>query len=106
LKPFGDIPTGEYTGYVTVPGKPERSYGPYRRIALDPITGDAFEAKRNGRYGLMIHGGDLSSKGALRPTHGCLRLSNADMLELLRLIDGTKRQSLRVVVAEKSSPIS
>ncbi len=34
----------------------------------------------------MIHGGDPSASGGLRPTHGCVRLANADLKSLLDAI--------------------
>lgn len=47
-------------------------------ISLDPTGGDALSAERNGRFGLLIHGGRLRD-GALRPTFGCLRVDKASM---------------------------
>jgi hypothetical protein len=31
----------------------------------------------------MIHGGELGAGGRLRPTHGCIRLSDADLAALI-----------------------
>lgn len=82
----GDTPTGTYQLLAvrsegTAPGA-IHSYGPNPVIALNPTSGDALTAKINGREGFLIHGGDLSITGALRPTFGCVRVSNPDMAAL------------------------
>lgn len=86
LRPYGDTPTGQYQCTVepAAPSDPGdlRSYGPHRRILLTPVAGVALEAAKQ-RSGLMIHGGAPASGGGLRPTHGCLRLSNENMAALL-----------------------
>ena len=91
LLPFGDTPLGNYsvpgmeiTGDGT--GRSTHSYGPNGAIRLDPVGGDAATAAIAGRQYLLIHGGDPSTSGALRPTNGCLRLFNADMLSLINSI--------------------
>ena len=58
-------------------------FGPHGKVVLDPEGGPALEAKRNGRYGLLIHGGRLSPAQRLRPTYGCLRVADADMARLV-----------------------
>ena len=91
LLPFGDTPLGSYS----VPGLEEtgdgttrstHSYGPNGAIRLNPTGGDAETAAIDGRQFLLIHGGDLNAAGALRPTNGCLRLSNDDMKSLINAI--------------------
>lgn len=91
LLPFGDTPLGTYavpgmevTGDGT--GRSTHSYGPNGAIRLNPTDGDAATAAIAGRQYLLIHGGDLNAAGALRPTNGCLRLSNADMKSLINSI--------------------
>ena len=81
----GDTPHGLYkiTGWI-VPGKNQpasrrRSYGPNPRLKIKGIKG---EAKESGRTLLRVHGGDKSENGKLRPTHGCIRLSNEDIKDL------------------------
>lgn len=88
---YGDTPTGGYrvagiraSGAGT--GLPASSYGPEAVIVLDPQSGDALTAKQNGRTGLLIHSGDPGAGGRLRATHGCIRLSNADMALLLKAL--------------------
>lgn len=104
LLPFGDIPTGTYTGEVTVAANQSvktdvRSYGAHARILLLAVAGAALEActGKKPRWGLMIHGGALGTKGVLRPTHGCIRLSEENMKTLLDLIGDS---TLDVVVTE------
>lgn len=93
LRPFGDTPTGVYRGHpVASAGQDQgtlRKYGPHGYISLDPISGDALQAKNNGRFGLLIHGGDPSTKGQLRPTFGCIRLANDDMERLMTAVGGS-----------------
>jgi hypothetical protein len=91
LLPFGDTPLGTYsvpglevTGDGT--GRSTKSYGPNGAIRMNPTSGDAATAAIAGRQYLLIHGGDLNAAGALRPTNGCLRLSNADMVLLINSI--------------------
>jgi hypothetical protein len=82
LKPFGDTPLGVYRchlGAAAATPALVRSYGPHGWVALDPVSGPALQAKKNGRFGLLIHGGDRNAAGKLRPTYGCVRLSNRDM---------------------------
>lgn len=55
LRRNGDTPTGTYRAWIgRVILLSPRSYGPHPVIRLDPISGDALEAKRNGRSGLLI----------------------------------------------------
>lgn len=63
------------------------SYGPNGAIRLNSTGGDADTAATlGGRQYFLIHGGDLNGSGQLRPTNGCIRLSNADMVSLLNAI--------------------
>lgn len=86
---YGDTPTGGYrvtgafkVGDGTVYAK--KSYGIHGALRLDPVDGEAKQAKEIGdRTGLLIHSGDLGAQNRLRPTNGCLRLSNDDMKKLL-----------------------
>ncbi len=85
ILPCGNTPTGEYDCTRAPAGAGIRSYGPFERIALTPTGGQALQAKLAGRAGLMIHGGAPGNGGGLRPTEGCLRLSNTDIKQLLDL---------------------
>lgn len=87
--PYGDTPTGRYnvTGAFKVGDGTtysKKSYGIHGALRLDPVSGEAKQAKDIGhRTGLLIHSGDLGTQNRLRPTNGCLRLSNDDMKALL-----------------------
>lgn len=101
VRSFGNTPTGEYAGYVQAPFPPKaanlRAYGPHATIRMEPRLGPALEAWRNGRRGLLIHGGAPGAAGGLRPTHGCLRVSDENMKGLLAAVAG---QALEVQVSE------
>lgn len=84
LRKMGDTPLGRFSLSLIAPGTPERSYGPGKRYLLDPTGGAALLAKRNGRRGMEIHGGPLNIGGQLRPTHGCIRVDDATITELLK----------------------
>ncbi|MEL6671133.1 MAG: L,D-transpeptidase [Bacteroidota bacterium] len=112
----GNTPTGLYNGsqLVNTQAWSRRSYGRWGAVRLKPIGGNALTAQQIfGRNGLLIHGGAAGSKkywrgkGALRATHGCLRLSNQDMKKLMgHLLAGSIGQhscqevSILVSVAE------
>jgi hypothetical protein len=85
---YGDTPLGTYRlKGVRVTGSGTKysadSYGTEGLIALEPTSGQALEAKNNGRVGLAIHGGKPSVSGGLRPTNGCIRVSNENMKDLI-----------------------
>lgn len=87
IKIGGDLPSGSYNVVVGEILTPHRTYGPNAVLRLDPQAGQAITAKRNGRTGLLIHGGEVrANTGHLRPTYGCLRVSNEDMVDLLGII--------------------
>lgn len=91
LLPFGDTPNGTYIVIgleATGPGttRDAHSYGPNGAIRLEPTSGDALISAGLGRQFLLIHGGDLNPGGDLRPTNGCVRLSDDDMLALVNAI--------------------
>lgn len=79
-QPNGDHPTGSYQiAAIQHDKEPAHSYGPVFFL-LEPTGGDALIAKKNGRAGLAAHGGDQRADGSLRPTFGCLRMRNEDIL--------------------------
>jgi len=78
--PYGDHPYGSYNVVLVQADKPTfHTYGPFF-LLLDPVSGDALKAKKNGRTGIGIHGGDPATEetpwGWLRATDGCLRTTN------------------------------
>ncbi len=105
LRPYGDLPTGTYVVLGWSPVDPEdvkevNSYGLAGKLVLDPVGGEALQAKQAGRYGLLIHGGAPAADGSgLRPTYGCARVSNATMTSLAQLAVGDP--FTRCVVTEK-----
>lgn len=108
LKPYGDTPTGTFACTVVGAGDSLRSYGPHGRILLRAVGGAALLAAGDGlaittddghRAGLMIHGGAPGNGGGLRPTHGCLRLSNENMAALLAVL----KEPVQCIVSENTS---
>jgi hypothetical protein len=97
----GNTPDGKYRGeLVATKGWNEASYGPNGAIRLHPISGNAYKAwKIYGRTGLCIHGGNPPKDadknkevmtGGLRPTYGCLRLSNENVAKLMQVLEDAK----------------
>ncbi|MBE5966169.1 MAG: L,D-transpeptidase [Lachnospiraceae bacterium] len=85
----GNTPTGTYTGYLDGPSSPSSSYGPYKVVNMTGISGII---KTSGRSGIWIHGGDpetdkTKSWHPLRPTHGCVRISNTNQNTLQNKIE-------------------
>lgn len=93
LKKCGDTPFGGYVFVVVkfnpLDDKKLRTYGKGHIIRLEPKNGDAQKARLNGRRGLHIHGGALNVHGKLRPTNGCVRVSNEDMAAIIKALNGT-----------------
>jgi hypothetical protein len=84
---YGDHPYGLYRAMqVVYDPKPEASYGPVF-IAINPLAGEAWEARVNGRTGFGIHGGRLHEDGRLRETYGCLRVDDDTALALADLLE-------------------
>jgi hypothetical protein len=108
----GDFPLGEYTCRLAIPTAAEiedavflREYGPYGYIELTPVSGDALTAAKNGRAGLRVHSGASNAFGGLRPTHGCLRVSNADFNALRAAIESLGTLELLDLVADEMPEI-
>jgi hypothetical protein len=88
-QPYGDTPTGTYKieGFQQPKDAEDaRLRGPFGKISMTPTGGQAAIASANGRTGLQIHGGVVGAGGKLRPTNGCVRLSNQDMASLLTAV--------------------
>jgi len=104
---FGDIPTGTYLGIVEHKVMlPRKTYGPYPPIRMLPRSGMALLAAANGRAGLLIHSGDLSDIGILRPTHGCVRVCNETMWQLTGVLKAWSQSMIDIEVLEILIPIS
>jgi hypothetical protein len=101
---FGDTPTGSYAAVMLVvhdAGETNvHTYGAHPSILLDPVSGQALTAKQQGRTGIMIHGGAPSPTGGLRPTNGCVRLSEADQGSLIALVQPVALRTVSVVITE------
>lgn len=89
VRKMGDTPLGSYRARVGYPlsrdEKSTRTYGPHPVIELDPLTGDALTAEQNGRTGLLIHGG-VMALGRLRPTFGCVRVSDEAQAQIVAIM--------------------
>lgn len=84
-----DTPTGVYSASIAAKELPESSYGPHQRVRMTPVSGDIVTTTRSG---FLIHGGDAATSGTwapLRPTHGCIRISNNNVASLLAVIAST-----------------
>lgn len=82
-RPYGDTPTGDYApARVWRLDPPHRVMGPLV-IELEGASGDALQARINGRRGLAIHGGRGDAR--LVATLGCIRLRDKSMAEVARL---------------------
>jgi L,D-transpeptidase catalytic domain len=93
---YGDTPTGSYritniqaNGSGT--SRPVVSYGQSGSIVLDPLSGDAKQAKDNGRTGLLIHAGrhafsSVVGPQSLKPTNGCVRMLDWQLAQLISVI--------------------
>lgn len=106
LLPFGDTPLGVFIGTVIPAGTDTAGYGPGKRILLTPVSGDCLTAEKNGREGLMCHSGDpnhaYTQWNGLRPTFGCIRLSNPDMAAIIVAVLGGERLDV-VIQAEAAA---
>jgi len=107
LRPFGDIPAGEWKGRIVPASGPGRVYGPHKRILLTAVSGDALIAmspkNKDGdgdRYNILIHGGALNAAGWFRPTYGCLRLTDDDEKELISWLETAGIGELPIQIIE------
>jgi len=98
----GNTPPGSYSAseIVDTSGWPRKSYGPWGAVRLKATGGVALLASKFGRGGILIHGGSLGGasywrgQGSLRATYGCLRMSNADVKDLIDRIYIASESSL------------
>jgi RHS repeat-associated protein len=98
MKSNSDTPQGEYSidGWITPTADERVAYGPNPRLALTGVSGEITES---GRSLIRVHGGRQEEQLAdgswkpipaaeLKPTHGCLRASDADMKRLKAVTGG------------------
>ena len=94
LRPFGDPPTGTYVVSGSLPPgnvhprRPGR-FGKLGALVLDATSGEALDAKRNGRDHVVLHGGPRNAKRRLRRTRGGFRVSDHKLAALLAAINRT-----------------
>lgn len=91
----GNTPTGTYSGIPLAFAKNDYrilKFGP-GWISLSPKSGDAKIAEKNGRAGIKLHAGPPSMLAwivkywhGLRPTNGCIRVSNPDLVSILSIL--------------------
>lgn len=102
----GNTPTGSYSAnqIVETATFPQAAYGPWGAVRLQPLSGNALLAENLGRHGLLIHGGAPGTsgpwKGSLKPTHGCLRVSNDDMKKLRTMLEENRTDGKSCLVNE------
>ncbi len=86
----GDHPFGLYrvgpVVWIDMRTKQADTYGPCF-IRLRPVSGQAWDARKNGRDGFGAHGGKLHADGRLRETLGCLRLDNDAVEHVGRMVE-------------------
>lgn len=88
---YGDHPYGLYrVAQLLYDPKPALSYGPVF-IAINPVGGEAWEARLAGRTGFGIHGGALHEDGRLRETYGCLRVDDDTVLALAERLEEERK---------------
>ncbi|MFF2912412.1 L,D-transpeptidase [Paenibacillus sp. NPDC057934] len=104
-KKNSDVPTGEYETSVIAANTPASSYGPYKRVWLNPaLSGNAKIAEDAGRDEILIHGGDLTTDSSLtwyplRPTYGCIRLENSNQKALIDAITNAGGGKGKITIA-------
>jgi len=112
LRSKGNTPTGTYSAnqIIETATFPQASYGPWGAVRLQPLSGDALLAEVLGRHGLLIHGGAPGTtgpwKGSLKPTHGCLRVSNDDMKKLRGMLEENRTDGKSSLVSEVTVSVS
>lgn len=95
----GNTPSGDYTGELYGPVSPSSSYGPYKLVLTTPVSGQVVDA---GRSGIWIHGGNPITDTSktwypLRPTYGCVRITNSEQNTLKTKIESLISQGAETV---------
>ncbi len=91
LKQFGDTPTGTWKMIMGAKQSNTNTYGVHPVIMLNPTGGQALNSYSpdNRRSGIWIHGGSPNRAGGLRPTNGCIRVADEDMVAIHALHPST-----------------
>lgn len=92
LKRNADTPSGVAKCRVIGAGGSVKSFGKHDRVHLyEGLEGNFLKAQQAGRSEILIHGGTNPTQGQpwspLRPTHGCIRLSEVDMNKLIFVLN-------------------
>ena len=112
---YGDTPLGEYQ-VIRIDASPSgqfEDYGSEGVLELEAISGDALEAKDNGRTSILIHAGNPDFEGNLQPTNGSVRMFNPDIKQLIDTIkinslvdtEGNVKE-LKVEILEEAFPFT
>jgi hypothetical protein len=102
LLPYGDTPTGEYRVRGIVPtggemGYDESKFGRSGMIVLEPVSGQALLADRNGRHVLVIHAGTPNARSRLLyATNGSVRMYDGELRELVEAVRGDSSVTCRI----------
>jgi hypothetical protein len=97
LRPFGHPPIGSYVVVGSFPPSyqhPRRPgrFGAVGGLLLKPTGGDALASLSFGRSLFILHGGPLDASKRLRPTRGGIRMSDPDLLSLVRAVNTVHRE--------------
>jgi lipoprotein-anchoring transpeptidase ErfK/SrfK len=106
----GDTPTGLWKSWYTKTHIGEAAYGNHGLIHISGLTGEALKATQKGRAGIAIHGGHtqrgrnrniIDDAKRLMVTHGCVRVYNADIKNLVeKYVALSKTKTINVYVEE------
>jgi hypothetical protein len=91
-RPGGDTPLGGYRlkGFQASHPNFVHSFGPYGRILLAPLSGEAALAEAAGRFELALISGRLGPFDRLRATDGAIRLHDRSMWSLQQALRGAQ----------------
>ena len=91
-RPGGDTPLGRFRlkGFQASHPSHVHSFGPYGRILLTPVSGEAALAEAAGRLELALIGGRLGPFDRLRATDGAVRLHDQSMWSLQQALRGAQ----------------
>ncbi len=95
LLPFGHPPSGTYTVAGSLPPsfvhpRRPRRFGAVGALLLFPLAGDALAAQTKGRTLFALHGGALDSARRLRCTRGGIRMSDPDLLIVMKAMNAAQ----------------